>query len=153
MPTWREIGLVYGGAHIGKGVSKAIDMMDPALGATNKKVWERPSFWTTLAISIGVPALAAFAERRVRSGTAKALLVAGAVAAAAVSTKIWDYVEEAMATPRAGATAARAAAAGATPAPVTYRVSTPAPAPAQVTSQPQTEVKGAPTPALPGMGF
>jgi len=153
MPTWREIGLVYGGAHIGKGVSKAIDMIDPALKATNKKVWERPSFWTTLAISIGVPVLATFAEKRVRSRTAKALLVAGAVAAAAVSTKIWDYVEEAMATAGAGATVARAAVAGVTSAPVTYSVSAPAPAPApaQVTSQPRTEAKGAPT--LPGMGF
>jgi len=130
MPTWREIGLVYGGAHIGKGVSKAIDMIDPALNATNKKVWERPSFWTTLAISIGVPVFAALAEKSVRSWTAKALLAAGVVAAAAVSTKIWDYVEEAMATAGAVATAARAVAAGAAPAPVTYSVSAPAPAPA-----------------------
>jgi hypothetical protein len=152
MPTWREIGLVYGGAHIGKGVSKAIDMIDPALGATNKKVWERPSFWTTLAISVGVPVLAAFAEKRVRSRTAKALLAAGAVAAAAVSTKIWDYVEEAMATAGAGAAAARAVATRATPAPITYSVSAPVAVTAKAPSQSEvtpTEV----TPALPGAGF
>ena len=94
MPTWREIGLVYGGAHIGRGISKALDQMDAALGATGKKALERPSFWATVAVSVGVPIVAALAERRVRGAAARALLMAGVAAAAAVSTKIWDYIEE-----------------------------------------------------------
>jgi hypothetical protein len=151
MPTWREIGLVYGGAHIGKAASKAIDMIDPALNAANKKVWERPSFWTTLAISVGVPVFAAFAEKRVRSPTARALLAAGVVAVAAISTKIWDYIEEALAT--AGAKAAGTATSAPAPAPITYSVSAPARVTVTAPSPAPSPAPAQAMPALPGMGF
>jgi len=123
MPTWREIGLVYGGAHIGRGISKALDQMDAALGATGKKALERPSFWATVAVSVGVPIVAALAERRVRGAAARALLMAGVAAAAAVSTKIWDYIEELLLATAGGVAAARYV-------PAQYFVAPPAPAPA-----------------------
>jgi len=118
--TWREVGVNYGGQHIGKGRSRALREVDRILGKEAAAIHERPSTWITVAGTFAFPAIAIFAK--LKDPWDKLAILTGGF----LSTGLWDIIEEAMAT--AGGGGAAVAYIPAYAAPTTP---TPTPAPTQ----------------------
>ena len=123
MPTWKEVGLIVGGQHIAKGIERGLIELDKAVGKEGAPVRERPSTWINVAGGVALVLIPRFV-RLPEEGYFVLTALGGHM-----TTKAWDYVEEAM-----------------SPAAATYAVApaTFAPAPAGVA----TEEKAA-TPAPP----
>lgn len=90
MVTWGEIGVIYGGQHIAKGLERAFDEVDKALGKEGETTFRRPSTLLNLGLGVFLPVIAIYG--RVRDPLATLLVVIGGH----MSTKVWEYVEEAM---------------------------------------------------------
>ncbi|MEM2292755.1 MAG: hypothetical protein QXX41_05720 [Nitrososphaerota archaeon] len=118
MATLRDVGVSYGGQHIGKGLSKLLTEIDKIANKATAPVFERPSTWITIAAAAGLPAAAIFFKLR-DPWDKLAILVGGFI-----STNLWNIIEE---------------AAAATPT-VTFVPTEVSPAPTEV-----TEVSPAPT--------
>jgi hypothetical protein len=130
MTSWREIGVIYGGQHIGKGISRGLKELDRYMGKEAAAVQERPSTWVVVAGAVGLPLLAVYAK--LKDPWDKLAILTGGF----LSTNLWDIIEEAMTTAGGGGGAAGAAyvpAAYVPPAPVSATVS--ASAPAQMAAQ------------------
>jgi hypothetical protein len=112
--TWKDTGFIVGGQHLTKGLIKGFEMIDGYVGKAEAPVQEKPSTWIN---TLG--GLALIVTPRIRR-VAPALDYLMTVIGGYMTTKVWDYIEEAMA---AGATLRFAP----TPTP------TPAPAPAPTT--------------------
>jgi hypothetical protein len=111
MPTWREVGLIYGGSHIAKGLERAFVEVDKYVGKAASPVQERPSTWLNVVLGVALPVVsAALKVKKEPLGTLLALV------GAHMSTKVWDYVEEYMAAAGGGGAAAYRAYVPATPA-------------------------------------
>ena len=119
MTSWREIGVIYGGQHIGKGISRGLKELDRYMGKEAAAVQERPSTWVVVAGAVGLPLLAVYAK--LKDPWDKLAILTGGF----LSTNLWDIVEEAM--------VAAGGAAGAAYVPARYvpPVSAVASAPAQ----------------------
>jgi hypothetical protein len=117
MPTWREVGLIYGGSHIAKGLERAFVEVDKRLGKAASPVQERPSTWLNVGLGLALPVVSAALKVK------EPLVTLLALVGAHMSTKVWDYLEEYMAAAGGGGAAAYRAYVPATPA-------APAPAPA-----------------------
>ena len=102
MATWRDVGVNYGGQHIGKGISRLIKEVDKYMGKEAAPVQERPSTWIIAIGSIGLPAAAIFL--RLRDPWDKLAILAGGY----LSTGLWDIIEEAMASLGVGGAATAA---------------------------------------------
>jgi hypothetical protein len=125
--TWRDVGVNYGGQHIGKGIARALLEVDKALGKAGAPLTQRPSVWLTVAGTVGLPAAAIFLK--LRDPWDKLAILAGGF----LSTGLWDIVEEAMVAAGGAAGAAYVPARYVPPAPVSATVS--ASAPAQTAAQ------------------
>jgi hypothetical protein len=115
MATWRDVGVNYGGQHIGKAVSRGLKALDGYLGKAGAPVEKRPSTWITIVGAVGLPA--AVVLLKVRDPWDKLAILLGGF----LSTNLWDIAEEAMAAAGGGA----AAAVRSSPAPVYTPPATP----------------------------
>jgi hypothetical protein len=118
--TWREVGVNYGGQHIGKGIARALLEVDKALGKAGAPLMQRPSVWVTVVGTFALPAAAIFAK--LRDPWDKLAVLAGGF----LSTGLWDIIEEAMVAAGGGAGAAYVPARYVPPAPVSASASAPA---------------------------
>jgi hypothetical protein len=107
--TWRDTGFIVGGQHIGKALTKGFEMIDGYMGKAVSPVQERPSTWINIGGGLALIMLPRFSKRI--SPTLDYLMT---VIGGYMTTKVWDYAEEAMA---AGATAARFVPAPTAPTP------------------------------------
>lgn len=97
--TWREVGVIVGGQHIFKGIERAVEEVDVAMGKAAAPVFERPSTWINTVGGL----VAVLLPRFVRMpGVIDMLLTVGG---GHMTTKLWDYIEEYMATAGGGAAA------------------------------------------------
>ncbi len=96
MATWRDVGVNYGGQHIGKGVSRALREVDKILGKEAAAIHERPSTWITVIGTFALPAAAIFLK--LRDPWDKLAILTGGY----LSTGLWDIIEEAMVAGGAG---------------------------------------------------
>ena len=117
---WRETGQIVGSEHLAKGISKVLDYLDSATGKATAPFYQRPSFWASVAggaLLVVVPRLL----KRVPSWADVVMTALGGF----LTTRAWDYLEEALAAGGGGG-------AGASPtyAPTSYVPASPAPAPA-----------------------
>jgi hypothetical protein len=85
----RDIARYYGLEHIGKGLLKLSEYADSIWGA-DKPIYMRPSFYVFLGSSIVAPAIALW--KRFSWSTREAVYIVGGY----VSTKVWDWIEEAV---------------------------------------------------------
>jgi hypothetical protein len=113
MPTtWREVGVIYGGQHIAKGLERGFVEVDRYMNRSASPVQERPSTWLNMGLGVGLPLVAMYGK--VRSPYNALMVLMGGH----FSTKLWDYGEEVL-TGVGGGGAARVvyvpAAAAATP--------------------------------------
>jgi len=90
MVSYKDTGIVYVGAHVGKAIGRAALELDKQMGAVGKAPHERPSTWVNIAGAVAAPVLLYMGK--VPSPWDMAVLVMGAE----MSTKIQDYVEEYM---------------------------------------------------------
>jgi hypothetical protein len=127
MASWREIGVIYGGQHIGKGISRGLKELDRYMGKEAAAVQERPSTWVVVAGAVGLPLLAVYAK--LKDPWDKLAILTGGF----LSTNLWDIVEEAMVAAGGAAGAAYVPARYVPPGPVSATVS--ASAPAQTAAQ------------------
>jgi hypothetical protein len=97
MATWREVGVNYGGQHIGKGISLLIKEVDKYAGKASAPIEQRPSTWITVIGAIGLPAAAIFLK--LKDPWDKLAILTGGF----ISTALWDIAEEAMAAAGGGA--------------------------------------------------
>jgi hypothetical protein len=88
--TWREVGVNYGGQHIGKGIARALLEVDKALGKAGAPLMQRPSVWVTVVGTFAFPAAAMFLK--LKDPWDKLAILTGGF----LSTGLWDIVEEAM---------------------------------------------------------
>jgi hypothetical protein len=116
--TWREVGVNYGGQHIGKGISRALREVDKYLRKEAAPIQERPSTWITVLGTFALPAAAVLGK--LRDPWDKLAVLTGGF----ISTGLWDIIEEAMVTAGAAGAAAYVPAA---------RVSSPAVFPSTAT--------------------
>jgi len=89
MTTWKEVGVVYGGQHIAKGLERGFVEIDKYMKKEAALVQERPSTWLNVGLGIGLPLVAVFGK--VKSPYDMLLVLMGGH----FSTKLWDYAEEA----------------------------------------------------------
>jgi hypothetical protein len=89
--TWKEVGVNYGGQHIGKGIARALLEVDKALGKAGAPLTQRPSVWITVVGTFALPAAAVMGK--LRDPWDKLAILAGGF----LSTGLWDIIEEAMA--------------------------------------------------------
>jgi hypothetical protein len=87
---WRDIGINYGGQHIGKGISRALKEVDKAVGKEAAAIQERPSTWITVIGTFAFPAAAMFLK--LKDPWDKLFILIGGY----ISTGLWDIIEEAM---------------------------------------------------------
>jgi hypothetical protein len=128
--TWREVGVNYGGEHIGKGITRLLKEVDKYAGKGAAPIEQRPSTWITVIGTFALPAAAIFGK--LKDPWDKLAILTGGF----ISTGLWDIIEEAMTTAGGGGGAAGAAyvpAAYVPPASVSAIVS--ASAPAQTAAQ------------------
>jgi len=123
MPTWKEVGLIVGGQHIAKGIERGLVELDRALGKEGAPVHERPSTWINTVGGVALVLLPRFVRMPEEADFVLTAL------GGHMTTKVWDYVEEAMA-PAATAPAY-------TPAPAVF-------APASSGAQPAAQQASAP---------
>jgi len=90
MPTWKEVGLIVGGQHIAKGIERGLVELDRVLGKEAAPVHERPSTWINTVGGVALVLLPRFV--RVPEEADFVLTALGGH----MTTKVWDYVEEAM---------------------------------------------------------
>lgn len=88
MVTYREVGIIYGGQHIGKGLTRGFVEIDKAMEREALKPHLRPSTWLNLGLGVGLPLISVFAK--LRDPWDDLLVLAGGF----TSTKVWDYAEE-----------------------------------------------------------
>jgi hypothetical protein len=88
--TWRDVGVNYGGQHIGKGITRALKEVDKALGKEAAAIQERPSTWITVIGTFTFPAAAIFLK--LKDPWDKLFILIGGY----ISTGLWDIIEEAM---------------------------------------------------------
>jgi hypothetical protein len=117
--TWREVGVNYGGQHIGKGIARALLEVDKALGKAGAPLMERPSVWVTVVGTFAFPAAAMFLK--LKDPWDKLAILTGGF----LSTGLWDIIEEAMVA-AGGAGAAYVPARYVPPAPAAAVVRVPA---------------------------
>lgn len=98
MATWRDVGRLYGGQHIGKGILRAFREIDRAMGREAAAVHERPSTWITIVGSVLLPSIAVLGKLRKPWDEVLALI------GGYISTALWDIAEEAMMGAGGGAT-------------------------------------------------
>ena len=98
MATWREVGVNYGGQHIGKGIARLLQEVDKYAKKDTAPIQEKPSTWITIAASIGLPAAAVLLK--LKDPWDKLLILTGGF----ISTGLWDIAEKLSAT-SAGTTA------------------------------------------------
>jgi hypothetical protein len=91
--TWKDVGVNYGGQHIGKGISRALREVDKYLGKAAAPIQERPSTWITVVGTFALPAAAILGK--LKDPWDKLAILTGGF----ISTGLWDIAEEAMATP------------------------------------------------------
>lgn len=108
--TWKEVGVNYGGQHIGKGISRALRELDRLLGKETAAIFERPSIWITIIGAFGLPAAAVYAK--LKDPWDKLAILTGGF----LSTGFWDVIEEVV---------AGGGGAGAAYTPTAYAPSTP----------------------------
>jgi hypothetical protein len=89
MTTWKEVGIIYGGQHIAKGLERGFVEIDRYMEREAAAVQERPSTWLNVGLGVALPFIAVIG--RVKSPYDMLLALMGGH----FSTKIWDYVEEA----------------------------------------------------------
>jgi hypothetical protein len=98
MATWREVGVDYGGQHIGKGIARLLQEVDKYAKKDTAPIQEKPSTWITIVASVGLPAAAVLLK--LKDPWDKLLILTGGF----ISTGLWDIAEELSAT-SAGTTA------------------------------------------------
>jgi len=86
----RDIGAIYGSQHVAKGLERGFVEVDTYMGAAGKPVAERPSTWLNMGLGIGLPIVAWAAK--IKAPWDVVLISMGAH----MSTKAWDYAEEAL---------------------------------------------------------
>ena len=91
MATLRDVGVSYGGQHIGKGLNKLLTEIDKIAKKATAPVFERPSTWITIAAAAGLPIAAILLKLR-DPWDKLAILVGGFI-----STNLWNIIEEAAA--------------------------------------------------------
>jgi hypothetical protein len=114
--TWREVGVNYGGEHIGKGITRLLKEVDKYAGREAAPIEQRPSTWITIIGTFAFPAAAIFGK--LKDPWDKLAILTGGF----ISTGLWDIIEEAM--------VAAGGAAGAAYVPAAYVPSASASAPA-----------------------
>jgi hypothetical protein len=85
----RDIARYYGLEHIGKGLLKLSEYADSIWGA-GQPVYKRPSFLLFLGASMAAPAIALW--KRFSWSAREAVYIVGGY----ISTKVWDWIEEAV---------------------------------------------------------
>jgi hypothetical protein len=90
--TWRDTGFIVGGQHFGKFLTKAFEMVDSYMGKAVAPVQERPSTWINIGGGLALIMLPRF-SRRISPTLDYLMTVIGGY----MTTKVWDYAEEAMA--------------------------------------------------------
>jgi hypothetical protein len=93
MATWREVGVNYGGQHIGKGIARLLQEVDKYAKKETAPIQKKPSTWITIAASIGLPAAAVLLK--LKDPWDKLLILTGGF----ISTGLWDIAEKLSATP------------------------------------------------------
>jgi len=121
---WREVGVIVGGQHIFKGIERAVEEIDVAMGKAAAPVFERPSTWINTVGGL----LAVLFPRFVRMPDVLDMLLT--VGGGHMTTKLWDYIEEYMAAAAAAAAPAYIPPSVPATAPTAPTVATPTPAPA-----------------------
>jgi hypothetical protein len=86
--TWVDIGSIYGGAWIGKAVTRLAVEADARIGATEPL--KSVSFWTTVGSTVGVPLVEFF----LRKGRLDVLDMALITFGGHISTNLLDYIEK-----------------------------------------------------------
>jgi hypothetical protein len=86
---WKEVGVVYGGLHIAKGITVGLKELDKYLGKQAEPVERRPSTWLVVGLSMGLP-LAAYYLKLSEPWDMLMVLIGGYI-----STALWDIIEEA----------------------------------------------------------
>jgi hypothetical protein len=110
--AWRDTGFIVGGQHIGKALTKAFEMIDGYMGKTGAPVQERPSTWINIGGGLALIFLPRI-SKRIGSTLDYLMTVIGGY----MTTKVWDYAEEAMAVAPAARFTAAPLPAPVTPAP------------------------------------
>jgi len=100
MVTWKDVGIVYGGQHIAKGLERGFVEIDRATGREALAPHERPSTWLNIGLGIGLPLLAVLVK--VRDPWGLVLVSMGGH----MTTKVWDYAEEYLGSPGGGSSPA-----------------------------------------------
>jgi len=96
MVNWKDVGIVYGGQHIAKGIERGFVEIDRATGREALAPHSRPSTWLNIGLGIGLPLLAVMA--RVKAPWDLVLVSMGGH----MTTKVWDYAEEYVGSPGGG---------------------------------------------------
>jgi hypothetical protein len=125
--TWRDVGVDYGGEHIGNGIARLLKEVDKYAGKGAAPIEQRPSTWITIIGTFALPAAAIFGK--LKDPWDKLAILTGGF----ISTGLWDIIEEAMVAAGGAAGAAYVPAAYVPPGPVSATVS--ASAPAQTAAQ------------------
>jgi hypothetical protein len=123
--TWRDVGVNYGGEHIGKGITRLLKEVDKYAGKGAAPIEQRPSTWITIIGTFALPAAAIFGK--LKDPWDKLAILTGGF----ISTGLWDIIEEAMVAAGGAAGAAYVPAAYVPPAPVSATASAPAQTAAQ----------------------
>jgi hypothetical protein len=90
--AWREVGLIVGGQHIFKGIERGFEEVDRYMGKAAAPVAERPSTWLNIGGGLALILIPRFFKR-----IPETLDWLFTVGGGHMTTKAWDYIEEAMA--------------------------------------------------------
>jgi hypothetical protein len=85
--SWVDVGAIYGGAWIGKAITRLAVEADAKFGLAD---WKSASFWTTIAATVGVPVY----ELMFRKGRLDVLDLALLTMGGHISTNLLDYIEK-----------------------------------------------------------
>jgi len=88
--TWRDVGVNYGGQHIGKGIARLLKEVDKYAGKAAAPIEQRPSTWITVIGTFAFPVAAVLGKLK-DPWDKLAILIGGFI-----STGLWDIIEEAM---------------------------------------------------------
>jgi hypothetical protein len=88
--TWKDVGVNYGGQHIGKGITRLLKEVDKYAGKAAAPIGERPSTWMTVIGTFAFPVAAVLGKLK-DPWDKLAILIGGFL-----STGLWDIIEEAM---------------------------------------------------------